>query len=111
MTFQPNTTLDVLRGTATTPMGDEIETTDGPAHLSNLPASLIERTRRVFMPESGEVRTVRYGIARLKPGTDVKNTDTLRDRTTGRLWEVNEISGGERTLAGRSDLVLDLRSA
>lgn len=123
MTFQANTRADVFRADSTdadpangdeNDMGDVVLPPAGAADtdsavIKNEPFSLIERTRRIELPETGELRTVRYGIGRCKGTLDVRQGDRIRDRTTGAIWHVNEKSGGGRSIAGLSDLVLDLR--
>lgn len=115
-TFLANTTVNLYRGSTTDALDDEgdDDLTDaedpGPVNAEPVPFSLIERSRKVYLPESNELRTIRYGIGRCKPTLDVRKNDRIRDLVTGRLWVVNEVSGGGRTIAGHADLSLDLRA-
>jgi hypothetical protein len=118
-----NTWADVYRGTAPDPtgltMGDEGTAQPIPAELADpdntdpiiarMPIGLTERSRRVYLPETDELRTIRYGDGRVTGTFDVRKGDRLHDLRTGRWWSVNETDDGGHTIAGTSDLLLDLR--
>ncbi|MCU1617789.1 MAG: hypothetical protein JWO98_5329 [Frankiales bacterium] len=110
MTYLATTRADVLRGLATDEIGNEVDVDTPVDGLTNIPISLIEKSRNVYLPETDELRTIRYGIGRARPGLDIREADRLLDRNTGRKWYVNEVTGGGRTIAGFADLVLDLRT-
>lgn len=110
MTFIATEKVAVMRGTSTDALGNEIDSEEVVDGLDAVFVSIIEKSRRVYLPESSELRTVRYGVGRATPGTDIRQGDRLRSARTGRTWIVNEVSGGERTIAGFRALVFDLRT-
>lgn len=77
--------------------------------LSHIPMQVIEHSRKVFLEESGELRTIRYGEGRCTGTYDIRKNDRLWDTVKAKWWTVNEIDSGGRTLAGLTDLTLDLR--
>lgn len=116
-----NTWGDIYRGSTDTGSGltlgdgepetlpaEQVDNTTQPV-AARVPMSIIERSRKVYLEETDELRTIRYGIGRLRGGIDVRKHDRVWDVVKQRWWTVNEISGGGRTTAGLSDLSLDLR--
>lgn len=104
------TRVAVYRGTTLNAIGDEVDSTTPVAGLLDVPIAITERSRKVFTQESDEVRTVRYVVGRIQNGkTDIRKDDRLYDNRTGRGYYVDEVTGGERTIAGTSPLQLDLR--
>jgi hypothetical protein len=100
--------VDVLRGTTLNAYGDEVPGTT-PA-VSGVPMSLIERTRLVRDPSTGELRRVAYVAGRCKADTDIRESDRIRDARTGVVYMVL----GRRTagsIVGLEDLELDLLRA
>jgi len=110
MTFQATTRASIYRATTETALGDEIDDNAMPVSaLADLRASLIEKSRAVLDPASGERRTVRYCIGRLDYGTDVRAGDRIKDNISGQMYALDEITPTRRTITGASSLVLDLR--
>lgn len=104
------TRVEVTRGTTQNAIGDDVDSTTPVAGLLEVPIGITERSRKVFSQESDEVRTVRYVVGRIQNGnTDIRKGDRLRDLRTDRVYYVEEVTGGERTIAGTSPLSLDLR--
>lgn len=97
MIAQATTRVDVFRdadaGQATVDRdvyGDEVETprAAGAAYLADRPASIIEKTRRVYDAADGQFRTVAYLSGRMNGGTDVQTGDILMDLRTGVSYSV-----------------------
>lgn len=123
MTFLATTRVAVLRGTAETALGDEVDANDAGnvvAALADIPASLIERSRSAYDPASGERRTVRVITCRIPtyvahPSTGVRTAvvleddDRIKDTRTGRVYALKSTLYTPRSLAGMSSLTLDLR--
>jgi len=100
------TLLAVLRGTETDAYGDERD--NDTVAASGIPASLTEQTRRVTTREDPTPRIVRYAVARVAAGTDIRDQDRVRDQTTGATYIVDAASTMTNP-ALAVDLRLDLR--
>ncbi|MBD9700649.1 hypothetical protein IHE56_00790 [Streptomyces sp. ID01-12c] len=100
------TTLTVLRGTTTDVYGDEQDTDTTVA--TGVVASLVEQSRRVTTRENPTPRIVRYAVARVPAGTDVRDQDRVRDERTGATYIV-EAPSSMANPAMAVDLRLDLR--
>lgn len=72
------------------------------------PASIIEKTKQVFDPTTGTRRTVRYAVGRVKPTVPLHDGDRLLT-VRGKTYVVDEMTGGDKTVAGFTDVTLDLR--
>lgn len=103
------TTVAVYRGETTNAAGDQVPTTTPLPGLLLLPFSVIEKSRTVFVQATSELRTIRYFVGRCRPGVDLRKLDRLKDNLTQRWYAVDEVTGGDRSIAGMKDLVLDLR--
>lgn len=113
MTFLATTRAAILRGTTKDPLGDEGDANSGSpvAGYADLPASIIEKTRQVFDPASGQRRTVRYTVGRIRSDVLLREGDRLRDNRTGKVYNINETVTVPRGLSGQASLTLDLTSA
>lgn len=100
------TTLTVLRGTTTDAYGDE-QDTDTPV-ATGVIAALTEQSRRVTTRENPTPRIVRYAVARVPAGTDIRDQDRVRDERTGATYIV-EAPSSMANPAMAADLRLDLR--
>lgn len=123
MTFTATTRVGILRGTTTDALGDVVDNmTDSAlvAILASVPASLIETSRNVYDPATGQRRTVRYMTCRLPatvahPGTGARTPvtilegDRVKDWSTGRIYALSEKVTVARSLAGQSSITLDLQ--
>lgn len=113
MTFLATTRVSILRGETQNTVGDPIDDNRFPdavvPGLGDLPASLIEKSRKVYDFASQEQRTVRWVVGRLTPGTDIRDGDRVRDNRTGTIYALDEITRKPRSISGQSDLILDLR--
>jgi hypothetical protein len=102
----PTTTVSILRGTTTTEFNDAVAS--GAVYLSGVPASLIERSRTGISQTDEAVRVYRYAVARLPYGTDVKDTDQIKDETTGTVYSIAAVSVNANPVV-QQDLRLDLQ--
>jgi hypothetical protein len=100
------TTLTVLRGTTTDVYDDEQDTDTAVA--TGVIASLVEQSRRVTTRENPTPRIVRYAVARVPAGTDIRDQDRVRDERTGATYIV-EAPSSMANPAMAVDLRLDLR--
>jgi hypothetical protein len=100
------TRLTVLRGTTTDAYGDEQDTDTAVA--TGVIASLVEQSRRVTTRENPTPRIVRYAVARVPAGTDIRDQDRVRDERTGATYIV-EAPSSMANPAMAVDLRLDLR--
>lgn len=83
------TRVDVMRGTATNAYGDTVDATT--VVMAGIPASIIERSRRVHEPKDGQDRIVRIAKARVPHGTGVLKGDRLRDTATGTVYVIDNV--------------------
>lgn len=105
------TKVAVYRATTQNALGDEVDNNDTPVSLSMaaLPASIIERSKRVQDPASGIWRSIPVFKCRLvDPSLDIRKGDRVRDLRTGKLMTVDSITRTPRSLAGAASLTLDL---
>lgn len=89
MIATPTTRVDVLRGTTTNDFGDEVDADT--VVLSDIPASIIERSQRVHEPKDGEDRIVRVLKGRVPYGTGVAKGDRLRDRNSDAVYVIDNV--------------------
>lgn len=71
--------------------------------------SLVEKTRKVWSPETLELHTVRYFAGRCYSNVDVLKGDRILDNATGLRYVVDELITPTRGLAGHASLSLELR--
>lgn len=100
------TRLTVLRGTTTDVYGDEQDT--DAVIQTGIPAALTEQSRRVTTRDNPTPRIVRYTVARVAAGTDIRDQDRVRDERTGAVYIVDAPSSMANP-AMAVDLRLDLR--
>lgn len=108
MTYLATTTVAVLRGETVDAYGDAVA--GSVAVAEGVPASLLERSRVTNDPATGEARTVTYSVARLKAGTDVVESDRIRDERAGVTYSVLSIRT-RGSIVGHADLELELVKA
>jgi len=102
----PTTTISVLRGTAVTEFGDQVASLM--PYLTGIPASLIERTRTGIDQTDQSFRVYRYLVCRVPYGTDVRDTDQIKDESTGSVYSVASVSVNANPVV-QQDLRLDLQ--
>jgi hypothetical protein len=101
----------LLRGTTKDALGDESDASTVVANFDDFPVGLVERSKAVYDPASGERRTVRVVIARVPSNLPVLDGDRLRDNRTGIIYPIGESTSVPRGLSGQSSLTLDLTGA
>lgn len=104
--FIPTTTVDILRGETTDAYGDPADAATPAA--SGVPASIIETSRRIFLPAESRLTKVRIFTGRVRPEVDVREGDRLRDTTTASIYLVEAVSRPASPI-GAADARLDLR--
>jgi len=109
MSYMANTRASIYRGTIDTGLDVVDDNTTPVAGLESVRASLIEKSRKVYDLASGESRTIRWCVGRLDPGTPIVSGDRIKDNNNGKLYALDELTTGNRTIAGTRELVLDLR--
>lgn len=75
-TFLPTVLVDVLRGETTDGYGDPVDTATAVA--TNIPVSIIEQSKRVWLPAESRFGVVRVFTGRARPDVDVREGDRLR---------------------------------
>jgi hypothetical protein len=112
--FLANALLYPLTAVTTDRFDDEVDAVEAiPADAAKhaIPASVIEKSRKVFVPESDELRTVRWvaGTLSAARAAEVAQTDRLYDLKSGRTYVVDEVTSPRRSIMGSLDAKLDLR--
>ena len=85
--------ISILRGTEINSYGDEVDTTT-PVY-SGVRCSLLEQTRRVYLPAEGATRIIRSYAGRVGPGTDLRKDDRIRNERNGRTYLVLDLGDPE----------------
>lgn len=108
MSFLANTKITIAPTSSDTP--DEYGDSSGnaPFGAKRHRASVIERSKTVVDPASGEARTVRFAVGRVRPGTAVSQGDRIKTKA-GKVYVVDEVTETDRSIAGAHDVLLDLR--
>jgi len=75
-----NTFCTILRGTATTPLGDVIDSST--PFLEHVPAVLVETGRQTQDPSTSTPRTIRQVTCTLPDWVQILNTDRILDERT-----------------------------
>jgi hypothetical protein len=107
MLFHPTTTVNILRGTATNALGDEVDGSGVVA--SGIPASVTESRRTVMTPGMDAPRVIRSYACRLPATADVTVGDRVKDNGTGVIYTIDSSTRGATLAGGRADLRVDLR--
>lgn len=99
--------ISILRGTAVDPVyGDTYATSQVVA--TGVPASIIERSQKIFTPGDATPRIVRAIDGIVGSQTDITNADRVRDEATGQVYIVTAVINS--ALPGMSsDTQLELR--
>lgn len=106
MRARATTTVSILRGVSTNDYGDEV---DEPTPLhTRVPASIIEQSRRTYLPAEGATRVVRSVRCRLTAGTDVLKGDRIQDEQTNAVYVVNDLNDSPGSPVHMPDIVLEL---
>lgn len=113
-TFLANAALYPLTAVTTDRLGDVVDVVETlPADAADraIPASVIEKTKKVYVPESNELRTIRWYAGTISPAraAEVSQGIRLYDLKTGLTYVVDETTPGRRSIAGVLDTRLDMR--
>lgn len=87
--------------------GDEIDSTT-PLY-TDIPASLVERSKVVLDPATQTPRTVRDIVCVIPSWTDVVNTDRIQDETSGYVYAIEDVTYPPTLMGAPVDEVLTLR--
>lgn len=88
-TFWPTTTVSILRGTSTNAEGDTIDS-DTPVY-TGVPASIMERGRIGIDQTTQDPQVYRFTVGRVAAGTDILDTDRVKDETTGYVYSISDL--------------------
>jgi hypothetical protein len=112
-TFLANAELVVITSTSTDRLGDVVDDAMPilPPGTKGIPASVLEKTRKVYVPESDELRTVRWYAGRVSSAhaSAIPQGARLYDLKSGRTYIVDETTPAVRSIMGAIETTLDLR--
>ena len=102
-----NGTVSVYRATDE---NDYVDTVDAnvSAVLANVPIRITEQTKRVTTRDDPTPRIVRWLVARVEQGTDIRDGDRLESEQTGAFYLVDSTAEAGDGVLGE-DFRLDLR--
>ena len=106
MNARPTTTVTVLRGTSTDDYGDPTDTLT--EVMTELPASILERTQRVSKFGERAPQIITYYTCRLPGNTVLQADDRIKDETTGIIYVMDNYSQVANPLLV-NDVRVDLR--
>lgn len=106
MYAQATHTVTVRRGTTTDTFGDTVDS--GTTIATGVQVSILERTKRVFVPADGRWEQVRYYAARFPALSGVRAGDQIEDEATGYDYVIDDVDVSD-TLVTTHDLRCDLR--
>lgn len=110
--FVATTLLDVYRDNTGLPASGSFDGYDDSAEstvpiLTRLPAHLAMTNSKTNDPVSGRVTVIETWTGRLRPATDVRASDRIRDRTTG-FWFIVDHANSPALVIGAADVKLAL---
>lgn len=108
MSYIATENVKVARGQAEDEYGDPSTVAGPPSDARPLPVSIIEKRRVIVDQDTGQARTIRYGVGRARAHYDIREGDRLHSLRTGKVWLVDEVTPNH-TIAGMNEVVLDLR--
>lgn len=88
--FMPTALVSLYRDVDEDEFGDPIDD-NVVITASDLPALITEKSQRTFLPAEQRLGVIERYIIRLRPGTDVKEGDRLRDQATDSWYQVQEV--------------------
>jgi hypothetical protein len=88
--FVPTTLLSVYRDVDVDEFDDPIDDSIV-IEASDLPAVVTEKSQRTFLPAEQRLGMIERYIIRLRPGTDVREGDRLRDQFTNTWYQIQEV--------------------
>lgn len=108
MNGRATTTLSIYRATTQSDYGDEVDDNSTPIASGQI-GSIIEQSRRVYLPAEDRLTVVLNATGRVKSGTDITEGDRIKDEKTGRIYFVEGVSNPQ-VPRGRADMRLILRA-
>lgn len=88
--FFPTTRVSIYRGESQDAFGDPLDD-NTVSDMVDVPAFIKEQSQRTFLPEELRLTTIQRYLIRLKPGTDVREGDRVKDQYTGVWYQVQEV--------------------
>jgi hypothetical protein len=102
-----NTTVSLLRGTATDAYGDTVDA--AVPVLSGVPAVVIERSQSVLDPATQTPMIVRSTVCVVPQWTGALATDQIRNDRTGDTFAIEDILLPDTLMGAPVDITLTLR--
>lgn len=107
--FVPTTTVRVERDNGTAPAtgvqvdGYGPDTSNWTPAATGVPAYLYEDSQQTWDPTAGRMTIREVVVARLRPGTDVRDRDRLVDERTSAVYQVDTVSA-PASVVGAADV-------
>lgn len=92
MILPPNAVFDLYRPVQVDEDGDDMDLNAPPPLYTGIRAVLSYKTRMVQDPVTRTPRQMTYYFCLLPQGTDVRNDDRLRERTTGQTFNISGVT-------------------
>lgn len=108
MNGRATTTVSIYRGSSTNAYGDDLDDNSAPIASGQI-ASIIEQSRRTFLPAENRTTVVENATGRVKSGTNITEGDRIKDEKSGRFYLVEGLSNPSAP-RGKSDIRLVLRA-
>lgn len=108
MNGRATTRVSIYRGSTTDEYADDVDDNSAPI-ASGVLASIVEQSRRVFLPVENRMTVVMNATGRVKSGTDITEGDRVKDEKTDRFYYVEGVSNPQVT-RGLSDIRLTLKA-
>lgn len=102
----PNTTIAILGGSSNSDFEDPVEGTT--VVTSGLPAFIMESRKIVATESDPQARAIRYYTGRVPFGTEVVDSQRIRDEITGETFVIDHVSLPRNGIIPQ-DVRLDLR--
>lgn len=102
----PNTTITILGGNTNSDFEDVLDS-DTPAG-SGIPCCIVEGREIVTTESDPQARAIRYYTGRLPNGTEINDTQRIRDEVTGETFVIDHVSRPRNSVIPQ-DVRLDLR--
>jgi len=96
--FIATTTVTILRGEETDGYGDPVDS-NVPVR-ARVPASIIERDQRVFVPAENRTTIVKQHTGRVRANVDIRTGDRLRDEKDQSIYLVEGVSRPRSPIGG-----------
>jgi hypothetical protein len=87
-----STTCSVLRGTTTNQWGDVVDDPNGSTVATGIPVAITVTSTRPYDATTQQIRTIRTISGSIQSDTDIRETDRLRDDTTGVVYAVESVT-------------------